>query len=62
MSSCARGYEHSLFLDEFGNAWACGNNQYGQLGLGDNNQRTTPERINNLPPITSVSVGNLFVS
>eukprot|EP01084_Bolivina_argentea_P303722 524446_1 len=28
------GYEHSLFLESNGCVWCCGNNDYGQLGLG----------------------------
>ena len=38
----------------------CGYNQYGGLGLGHYTNRHTPEKINNLPPIISISAGNQF--
>ena len=54
------GRTHSIFIDEAGCAWACGWNDYGQLGLGDTIQRNQPEKIENLPFITSVSVGGYY--
>lgn len=33
------GYDHALALDAKGNVWSVGDNQYGQLGLGDTNHR-----------------------
>ena len=33
--------EHSLILKNDGTLWGCGSNGAGQLGLGDNNYRTT---------------------
>ncbi|NOH29658.1 RCC1 domain-containing protein [Vibrio mediterranei] len=33
------GYDHALALDAKGNVWVVGDNQYGQLGLGDTNHR-----------------------
>ena len=32
---------HSLILENDGALWGCGYNKYGQLGLGDTNNRTT---------------------
>ena len=32
---------HSLILKNDGTLWGCGWNSYGQLGLGDNYNRTT---------------------
>ena len=32
---------HSLILKNDGTLWSCGNNQYGELGLGDTTNRTT---------------------
>ena len=32
------GYYFSLFIDSDGNVWSCGENNNGQLGLGDNSQ------------------------
>src|SRR3990167_8051692 len=57
---CASGYEHSLFLDPLGSVWSCGNNQHRQLGLGHRTYKLAPEKINNLPPINSVSAGAHF--
>src|SRR3990167_3097969 len=55
--TCASGYNHSLFLDSLGYVWSCGSNQHGGLGLGHNSNKHLPDKINNLPPITSVSAG-----
>src|SRR3990167_3290528 len=61
MAECASGFSHSLFLDPLASVWSCGNNKYGELGLGPNNTNIlTPQKINNLPPIISVSAGYCF--
>jgi len=44
----ATGINHSLFLDENGVVYSCGNNYHSQLGLGNNNKKTKPR---NLPQI-----------
>ena len=36
---------HSLILKNDGTLWSCGYNEYGQLGLGDKNNRTTFTQI-----------------
>ena len=33
--------DHSLILKNDGTLWECGYNEFGQLGLGDNTNRTT---------------------
>src|SRR3990167_1836615 len=48
----------SMFLDKQGNVFTCGHNQYGQLGLGDKNDRHTPQKVNNIPPMSSLSSCN----
>ena len=60
MARCASGRLHSLFLDCFGTVWSLGNNYFGQLGLGHNTMIPSPQKINNLPPIISVSAGSYF--
>ena len=35
------GMNHTLILENDGTLWSCGDNQYGQLGLGDTNNRYT---------------------
>ena len=39
------GHEHSLFLFENGQLWGCGSNSDGELGLGDDIERSTPTKI-----------------
>jgi alpha-tubulin suppressor-like RCC1 family protein len=39
------GTFHTIFLDKQGKVYAVGCNESGQLGLGDNKNRTTPEPI-----------------
>ena len=57
MAVCASGNAHCLFLDSLASVWSCGNNQNGGLGLGHSTNKFTPEKINNLPPIISISAG-----
>src|SRR3990167_3853667 len=55
----AGGNAHfSMFLDKQRNVFTCGYNQYGQLGLGDKNDRHTPQKVNNIPPMSSLSSCN----
>ena len=64
MAVFASGHKHSLYVDHLGSVWSCGSNEYGQLGLGHSTNKQVPEKINNLPPIVSVSAGchfSLFV-
>ena len=49
---------HSLVLKNDGTLWGCGLNNYGQLGLGDGNSRTTfTEITTNVDDIKQVSCG-----
>jgi hypothetical protein len=47
-----------MFLDKQGNVFTCGNNHYGQLGLGDTQARHTPQKVNNIPPMCCLSSCN----
>lgn len=48
---------HSLALDQTGRVWAWGENEFGQLGVGDTLDRTTPQIISGLSRIRSISAG-----
>ena len=53
------GYTHTLILKNNGTLWGCGRNDYGQLGLGDTNSRSTPALIGiNTNDIKSVYCGH----
>ena len=57
--AAAGGYDNnSVFLDKEGNIYTCGKNLNGQLGLGDTIDRHTPQKVNNIPPIISLSPCN----
>ena len=52
------GYSHTIILKNDNTLWACGWNEYGQLGLGDTSDRTTFTRIvTNTDNIKSVHCG-----
>lgn len=54
MEFCA-GKIHSLFLDIEGNVYSVGCNYYGSLGLGDNVNKCTLQKLSNIPPIRYIS-------
>ena len=41
----ASGALHTLAIKEDGSLWSCGDNTYGQLGLGDTTERLTFQRV-----------------
>ena len=49
------GYYHSLFLDEEGNVYSAGLNQYGNLGLNCYSNKNLFTQISNIPPIDKIS-------
>ena len=52
------GSYHTLILKNDGTLWGCGYNKYGQLGLGDNTNRTTFTQVTtNTDNIKSVCCG-----
>ena len=59
-ASVDSGLIHSIFLDEDGNVFASGNNDKGQLCLGDNESRETPVQIDLPEPAVGVAVGGDF--
>ena len=58
-ASCVAGLvgnEHCLALAKDGTVWAWGNNDFGQLGVGDRIGRTLPVRVQGLSGVAKVSV------
>ena len=53
----AGGYRFSLFLDGDGNAWGCGRNTYGALGVGDTENKEIPSKIIIPQKIVMISAG-----
>lgn len=54
------GYAHTIILTTTGRIFVCGNNTYGQLGLGDNKKRTKPVELNffdDTDPVFMISCG-----
>ena len=56
----ACGWEHTVTLSNDGTLHSFGSNEYGQLGLGHNNNVSVPSRISDLPKIKQVSCGEDF--
>ena len=58
--SAFAGAFHSIFVDIDSNVWCCGDNSYGQLGLGEQLKiATIPIKNNNLQNIISLYAGEL---
>jgi alpha-tubulin suppressor-like RCC1 family protein len=55
VSTIAVGAFHNLALSEDGILWAWGNNEYGQLGIGDTQPRSQPIRVEGLCDLSLVS-------
>lgn len=57
----AAGYSHSLFLSDMGKVYCCGENAYGQLGLGHKNWQTRPTLVSALQDkkIIAIVTGNI---
>ena len=60
MATCSTGFWHSVCLADDGVIHAFGDNSYGQLGLGHEENVPIPSPILNLPKIKMVSCGSCF--
>lgn len=54
------GDSHSLALGSDGSLYVWGNNASGQLGIGDAAFGLTPEKVQNIPPLTAICAGDDF--
>jgi len=54
----AVGENHSVALDENGNVWTWGRNNYYQLGVDNVSYSPNPIKITGLPKVTKISAGN----
>jgi len=54
------GADHSLFLTETGQIYSCGDNEYGNLGLGNKDNTDIPTLVPDLYNIISISAGNSY--
>ena len=50
-------YTHTVALKADGTVWSWGNNDYGQLGIGNKNTKAAPVQVANLDNIIDISVG-----
>ncbi len=48
--ACGR---HTIMIDQEDSVWSCGNNQFGQLGLGNNNNKLV---LTEIPGFKATSV------
>jgi alpha-tubulin suppressor-like RCC1 family protein len=57
VKSVHAGGDHTLFLLNDGTVYVCGDNTYGQLGIGNNTNQTYAVQIPNLLTVKSISAG-----
>jgi alpha-tubulin suppressor-like RCC1 family protein len=57
ITAVSGGYFHSIFLKNDGTVWTCGNNLYGQLGIGTNTDTNISVQVISLNEIIAVSAG-----
>ncbi|XP_065178843.1 uncharacterized protein LOC135809421 isoform X2 [Sycon ciliatum] len=62
IKAVSAGYCHSALLSRDGAVLTFGNNQYGQLGLGNNMKQSAPQLVKSLEKerVTHIACGNFF--
>jgi alpha-tubulin suppressor-like RCC1 family protein len=58
LPAVAAGKTHSLVLTESGEDYAWGDNDDGELGLGDMEARLTPTKVEGLPKVKAIAAGD----
>lgn len=56
-AAAAGGARHTLLLDGNGDVWSFGSNLYGQLGLGDTVDASTPTKLDTLADVAKIAAG-----
>ena len=51
-------YDHSCAVKTDGTVWCWGYNGYGQLGVGDTTQRTTPTQVSGLSSVSAITTAS----
>lgn len=54
----AAGGRHTLLVDNSGNVWAWGQNDYGQLGINNHTQQLEPIKVSGLSNVVAVAAGD----
>jgi alpha-tubulin suppressor-like RCC1 family protein len=60
VQTLAGGRGHRLALTRDGRVFAWGDNSYGQLGLGDGNNRYQPTEVTGLANVVAIAAGGVF--
>ena len=55
VTAVGAGDYHSIIVKSDGTVWTCGNNDYGQIGDGTNEERFTPVPVSGLTNVTAVA-------
>ena len=53
----AGGRDHELALKSDGTVWAWGDNEFGNLGIGNTTNHTTPVQVHNLSNVIAIAGG-----
>jgi len=60
ITDISAGYYYSLYLKNDSTVWACGTNDYGQLGIGSNTSTNAPIQVSGLTKVIAISAGYRF--